>query len=117
MKRKSKREEPGENGRPQQSPFKPQPPPVRRLRGYALDPSLDSKLETRMISQVTFRVPWEDVMDRGPTDEYIEVIDVDPASDRYYEPVNLDDPILLAQDGLQPSEGTPQFHQQMVYAV
>src|SRR6185503_12419804 len=34
-----------------------------------------------------------------------------------YEPVDLDDPRLLAQNGLPPSEGTPQFHQQMVYAV
>jgi hypothetical protein len=45
------------------------------------------------------------------------VIDVDPASGGFYEPVNLDDPSILAQDGLAPSEGTPQFHQQMVYAV
>ena len=41
----------------------------------------------------------------------------DPGSDCFYEPVNLDEPMLLAQDGLAPSEGTPQFHQQMVYAV
>src|SRR6185369_1207305 len=27
------------------------------------------------------------------------------------------DPRLLAQDGWTPSEGNPQFHQQMVYAV
>ena len=32
-------------------------------------------------------------------------------------PVDLDEPHLLAQDGLDPSEGNPQFHQQMVYAV
>ena len=32
-------------------------------------------------------------------------------------PVDLDDPRLLAQDGWAPSEGNPQFHQQMVYAV
>jgi hypothetical protein len=31
--------------------------------------------------------------------------------------VDLDDPYLLAQSGLDPSEGDPQFHQQMVYAV
>jgi serine/threonine protein kinase len=29
----------------------------------------------------------------------------------------LDDPDVLAQDGLAPSEGNPQFHQQMAYAV
>jgi hypothetical protein len=31
--------------------------------------------------------------------------------------VDLEHPALLAQDGLAPSEGNPQFHQQMVYAV
>ena len=31
--------------------------------------------------------------------------------------VDLNDAYLLAQDGLAPSEGNPQFHQQMVYAV
>ena len=37
--------------------------------------------------------------------------------DRRYDPLDLDDPRLLAQDGWAPSEGNPQFHQQMVYAV
>src|SRR6185503_436236 len=41
----------------------------------------------------------------------------DPASGCFYEPVDLSDPNVLAQDGLPPSEGNPQFHQQMVYAV
>jgi hypothetical protein len=49
--------------------------------------------------------------------EYLEVIDYDPAAKCFYEPVDLDNRYLLAQDGLQPSEGTPQFHQQMAYAV
>src|SRR6185295_12438018 len=31
--------------------------------------------------------------------------------------VDLNDPKLLAQDGWPPSEGNPEFHQQMVYAV
>ena len=56
-------------------------------------------------------------MQPGPVGEYLEVIDVDPASGVIYPPVDLDDPSLLAQDGLAPSEGNPQFHQQMVYAV
>jgi len=34
-----------------------------------------------------------------------------------YKPVDLNDPWILAQDGLAPSESNPQFHQQMVYAV
>ena len=45
------------------------------------------------------------------------MVDFDPASGYFYAPVNLDHPYLLAQDGLPPSEGDPQFHQQMVYAV
>jgi hypothetical protein len=44
-------------------------------------------------------------------------VDVDPASDQVYWPVNLDEPYVLAQNGLPPSEGDPRFHQQMVYAV
>ena len=49
--------------------------------------------------------------------EYLEVIDVDPASGVLYQPVNLNDSRILAQNGLAPSESNPQFHQQMVYAV
>ena len=53
----------------------------------------------------------------GPVGEYIEVVDVDPASGCVYDPVDLNDPMLLARDGHAPSIGNPQFHQQMVYAV
>lgn len=92
------------------------PPLFRDLRGYALDPSLALQLETAPISEVVFRVPWEP-LEPGPVGEYLEVVDFDPAGRCFYEPVDLDDPYLLVQDGLPPSEGTPQFHQQMVYAV
>src|SRR5215210_5976503 len=92
------------------------PPLFRDLRGYALDPSLALQLETAPISEVLFRVPWEP-LDPGPVGEYLEVVDFDPAGRCFYEPVDLDDPYLLVQDGLPPSEGTPQFHQQMAYAV
>jgi hypothetical protein len=53
----------------------------------------------------------------GPVNDYLEVIDVDPVSGQFYEPVDLNHPHLLAQDGLVPSEGNPRFHQQMVFAV
>ena len=96
--------------------FVPTNPPFRRLRGFALDPSLSTELDTAPISQITFKVPWE-ALTPGPVGEYLEIVDFDPGSDCFYEPVNLDKPVLLAQDGLAPSEGTPQFHQQMVYAV
>jgi hypothetical protein len=116
-------------------------PPFRRLRGYAFDPSLSTQVDTALVNEVVFRVPWEDDGKKtletwhrqgtdtepgndsepglypGPVGEYLEVIDYDPASDCFYEPVNLNSPLVLAQDGLPPSEGSPQFHQQMVYAV
>lgn len=53
----------------------------------------------------------------GPVGDYIEVVDADPASGCFYRPVDLNDPRLLAQNGLAPSESNPQFHQQMVSAV
>lgn len=94
------------------------PAPVsRRLRGYAFDPSLSTQLEMAVINQLTYAVPWEESIKPGPTGEYLEVIDYDPASKCFYEPVDLNDRHLLAQDGLSPSEGNPQFHQQMVFAV
>ncbi len=91
-------------------------PLYRQLRGYALDPSLSQQLDTAPVSQIVFRVPWEE-LSPGPAGEYLEVVDVDPSGKCFYEPLDLDDHYLLAQDGLAPSEGTPQFHQQMVYAV
>ncbi|OFW05850.1 MAG: hypothetical protein A3H96_15605 [Acidobacteria bacterium RIFCSPLOWO2_02_FULL_67_36] len=94
-------------------------PPVpthRSLRGYAFDPSLATKLETALVSEITYTVPWEPLRP-GPIGEYVEVVDFDAASDCFYVPVDLDHPAVLAQHGLMPSEGNPQFHQQMVYAV
>lgn len=93
------------------------PPPFRRLRGYAFDPSLSLRLDTALINETVFEVPWDPGLRAGPIDEYLEVVDYDPSSGCWYEPVNLNEPELLGQDGLPPSEGNPQFHQQMVYAV
>jgi hypothetical protein len=80
-------------------------PPFRKLRGYAFDPSLSLRIDTA------------DINDIGPTGEYLEVIDFDPTVNKFYMPVNLNSHYILAQDGLNPSESNPQFHQQMVYAV
>ena len=101
---------------PNPQPFVPPRPASRALRGYSIDPSLTTRLETAPISQITFKVPWEPLTP-GPVGEYLEVIDTDPASGCFYEPVDLDHPSVLAQAGLPASEGTPQFHQQMTYAV
>jgi hypothetical protein len=98
-------------------------PPYRRLRVYAIDPDLAARLSTAAISEVTLQVPWEELSipkaeagERLLTGEYLEIDDVD-ASGHRYDPVDLDDPRLLAQDGWSPSEGNPHFHQQMVYAA
>lgn len=94
----------------------PPRPTHRPLRGYAFDPSLATSLDTAVMSEITYRIPWED-LEPGPRGEYVEVVDYDPPSACFYAPVNLDDPHVLAAQGLAPSEGNPQFHQQMVYAV
>jgi hypothetical protein len=94
----------------------PAPPPVRQLRAYAFDPRLATTLETAPIYQVSIPTRWED-LEPGPVGEYLEVVDVDPPSQCAYLPVDLDHPYVVAQDGLSPSQGNPQFHQQMVYAV
>jgi hypothetical protein len=95
----------------------PPRPAVRPLRVYAYDPSLGAKLDTIGINEATLEVKWEDDLEAGPVGEYVEVIDVDPASQCCYAPVNLDHPYILTRSGLTPSEASPQFHQQMVYAV
>src|SRR3990172_8508553 len=96
--------------------FKPIPPKERLLQVFAFDPSLNLSLDTAVINHLHLSIPWEDV-DPGPVGEYLEVVDVDPASGRFYPPVDLDEAYLLVQNGLTPSEGTPQFHQQMAFAV
>ena len=92
-------------------------PTGRPLRVYAYDPSLGARLETLGINQATIDIRWEGDLKPGPIGEYIEVIDVDPASQCCYAPVDLNNPHILSQSGLAPSEASPQFHQQMTYAV
>jgi hypothetical protein len=106
-------------------PYAIEPPAKRRLRIFAFDPSLEYELSKALISRITVEVPWMDSPDPdspggpepGPIGEYVEVIDFDPASGYCYEPVNLNDIYITANNGLEPSDGNPQFHQQMVYAV
>jgi hypothetical protein len=92
-------------------------PALRKLRIFAFDPSISAQFDTAGISEITISVPWEANLQAGPVGEYLQVVDVDPASGAAYKPVDLNDAQLLAQDGLAPSEANPQFHQQMVYAV
>lgn len=107
------------------SPYDVPRPVHRRLKIYSFDPSLSQRLDTADIHEARVEIPWESHPDNehkdgpapGPCGEYLEVIDYDPATGVYYEPVDINNPYLIAQDGLTPSDGNPQFHQQMVYAV
>jgi hypothetical protein len=88
-------------------------PPVRRpLKIFAYDPML-GRLPLHRITLDVLNEPLKP----GPTGSRVSVIDYDGVADCYYEPVNLDDPSVLMQGGLDPTEFDPRFHQQMVYAV
>jgi len=91
-------------------------PFYRYLRGYSLDPGFSTRLDTAAINEVVYRIPFESLQP-GPIGEYVEVIDFDPASGCWYDPVDLGDERIASQNGLAPSEGNPQFHQQFVYTV
>jgi hypothetical protein len=92
-------------------------PPNRKLRVFAFDPALRMELKTESLAEGTLEVPWETNLQPGPVGEYLEVVDVDPSSNACYAPLDLNHPHILASEGLDPAEGVPQFHQQMVYAV
>lgn len=91
-------------------------PSHRCLKGYTIDPGFSTRLDTMAINESIYKVRWEDLLP-GPIGEYIEVIDFDPVNNCFYEPVDLDSKEVLSQQGLNPSEGKPKFHQQFVYAV
>jgi len=107
---------PIQGAQPSKSPKLPKPA-NRRLRAFAFDPCLSQRIDMHDINEITISLPWEKHLKQGPVDDYLEVVDYDPASQAFYAPVNLNDPDLLAQDGLPPMLSNPQFHQQMVYGV
>jgi hypothetical protein len=93
-------------------------PPVRlpvrrRLRTYAFDP-MSTRLSSRYLE---VDVPFESDLQPGPVGELVHVVDYDATRDSWYEPVDLNDPAILASGGLRPSAGDPRTHQQVVYAV
>jgi hypothetical protein len=94
------------------------PEPVsRKLRIFAFDPGVSAQFDLAGIGEITISISWERDLQAGPVGEYLEVVDVDPASGVFYHPVDLNDQRVLAQNGVGPSETNPLFHQQMVYAV
>ena len=89
------------------------PRPSRRLRVYALDPSVGKSLDSITVNETTLSIPWDDKpstiepLRPGPVGEYLEVVDVDPGSNKIYDPVDLNDEQLLAQDYGLPPKATP----------
>ncbi len=112
---------------------------TRKLRVFAFDPSIGQRMDTAQINELTLQIaretaqqPRSRIVGANPPDpvpplhrtsvsavggEYVEVIDYDPASGYLYPPLDLDNGDIREMHGLPPSEGNPQFHQQMVYAV
>jgi hypothetical protein len=89
------------------------PEPVRRrLQAFAFDP-MSTRLSGRRLN---LDIRFEHVSP-GPVGELIHVVDHDVTRGMWYRPVDLDDPAILAQGGLRPTEGDPRTHQQVVYAV
>jgi hypothetical protein len=107
-------------GVPSRWPTEPPPPldrprrapAFRPLRVYAFGPSLGCT----PINVRTLLVPYEPLAP-GPVGERIAVVDYDSSRDCFYDPVDLDDPLIAMSSGLDPSESDPRFHQQMVYAI
>ncbi|AJD43589.1 hypothetical protein C9413_26310 [Rhizobium sp. SEMIA 4085] len=85
----------------------------RKLRIYATDPMSGRRAPYR----ITVEVDNEPELSPGPVGEIVEVIDYDGWNKKFYGAVDLNDPALLMESGLAPSESDPRFHQQMVYAV
>jgi len=96
-----------------QSSYVQAPPARRPLKIFASDPMAGRTLGNR----VTIEINNETNLQSGPSGERLEVVDYDGAHDRFYAAVNLNEPNILMQNGLDPSESDPRFHQQMVYAV
>lgn len=89
------------------------PPPRRPLKIYAFDPMIGR----RQGGRITIDIPNERDLQPGPKGKRISVIDYDGANDVFYSPVDLNASSILMQNGLEPTESDPRFHQQMVYAV
>src|SRR5262249_13296380 len=88
------------------------PPAFRRLQVYAFGPNLGlTPSNVRMLL-----VRYEPLAP-GPIGKRIAVVDYDSSRNCFYDPVDLDDPLIAMNGGLDPSESDPRFHQQMVYAI
>ena len=85
-------------------------PIYRPLKIFTLDPSA-SRLDGAI---ATLKVPYES-LEPGPRGAVFEV-DNDDGFQRNKR-VDLDDPLIVMNGGLDPTPSDPRFHQQMVYGV
>ncbi len=91
----------------------PPPPPVfRPLKVYAFGPS-----RGRTGGNIRSIAVRYEKLAPGPVGERISVVDYDATRGCFYDPVDLDDPLIAINGGLDPSESDPHFHQQTVYAL
>jgi hypothetical protein len=67
--------------------------------------------------RIAIEIDNEPELQPGPRGNVVEVHDYDAWNAQYYASVDLNQPKLLMEGGLPPSESDPRFHQQMVYAV
>ena len=113
--------EPPESGPPSAVPsrraaapsgVKGPPPLFRPLKVYAFGPSRGRAHGNLQSIAVRY-----EKLAPGPVGERISVVDYDITRDCYYDPVDLDDPHIAINGGLDPSESDTHFHQQMAYAV
>ncbi|MGH3331640.1 MAG: hypothetical protein ACRDPJ_10110 [Nocardioidaceae bacterium] len=88
-------------------------PERRLLRTFAFDP-MSTRLSGRFL---VLKIRFETRLRPGPDGRLVQVVDFDATRAQWYEPVDLNDPAVLAQNGLRPTEGDPRAHQQVVYAV
>lgn len=93
--------------------------PPRKLRVFSFDPATGNRHANRRIREIVISVPWEldPNVGIGPDGEYIQIVDYDPASGFFYDPIDLDETKFRFRNGRPASEENPKFHQQMVYAV
>ena len=99
------------------SPYNRSRPQIRGIRVYASDPSLAESLSTADVHEATLHIRWEADPDdpsrwmaRGPArsgSTWRSSTSI-RSGDLCYDPCDLDDPYLLARDGL-PLEATPSF--------
>jgi hypothetical protein len=87
-------------------------PAVRSLKTYAFDALMGRGRLTR----ISLDVRTEPVSP-GPLRTRIAVVDYDGSNRCFYPPLDLNNPAVLMNGGLDHSEGDPRFHQQMVYTV